>query len=92
MSMLDQTEAASLREFLSSRLEALIADANAAGWGTEDVLAGLTMVMQHQWLAYDHDPDPADDTDLETSRAARIDLPEDILENLDTERNVPRAG
>ena len=90
--MLDRTEPENLQEFLKSRLETLIADANATGWVTEDVLSGLTMIMQNHWLAYDHDPDPADDADLETSRAARIDLPKDVLEDLDAEENVPRAG
>ncbi|MDB5524956.1 MAG: hypothetical protein JWM58_2719 [Rhizobium sp.] len=90
--MPERTDPINLQDFLNARLEALVADANAAGWGTEDVLAGLTKVMQNQWRAYDHDPDPADDADLEATRAARIDVPAKILEDLDTEEGVSRGG
>lgn len=88
--MLDR--AADLRELLHSRLEILIADANEAGFATRDVLAGLRAELEEQRHVYDEDPDPAEDPDLEASRAASIRIPRAILEDIDTEEDVPRSG
>jgi hypothetical protein len=79
-------------DFLSMRLETLIAEANEAGFGTGQVLAGLTRLVQRQWHAHDEDPDPAEDIDLEAARAARVEIPADAFDDVDTEKGVPRAG
>lgn len=82
---------ADLQDFLHSRLELLIADANEAGFATKDVLAGLRDELEQQAHLYEEDPDPADDPDLEATRAARIRIPRDILNDIDTEENGPRS-
>lgn len=72
-----------LETFLENRLQGVIADANAAGWGTQDVLEALDSALKQARRAYREDPDPADDPDP-TEKS--------LSENLDTEEDVPRAG
>lgn len=81
-----------LQDFLHSRIDSLIADANEAGFATTDVLAGLRDELEQQWHSYDVDPDPADDPDLEATRAAKVRIPKNVLADIDTGENVPRAG
>lgn len=81
-----------LDDFLNTRLQMLIAEANGAGFGSEQILAGLTRLVQRQWHAYDEDPDPAEDTDLEAARAARVEIPADAFDDVGTEEGVSRAG
>lgn len=85
-------KAASLDDFLNTRLQTLIAEANEAGFGSEQVLAGLTRMVQRQWHAYDEDPDPAEDADLESARSANVEIPTDAFDDVDTEEGVSRAG
>jgi hypothetical protein len=38
----------------------LVADANAAGWGSKEVLNAIVETANKQRLAYEEDPDPSD--------------------------------
>ncbi|MGO7668891.1 hypothetical protein ACC817_02535 [Rhizobium ruizarguesonis] len=49
-------------------LERLIAAANAAGWGTEEITAALLKAAQSLSDANKRDPDPADDTRVAPAR------------------------
>lgn len=82
-----------LEDFLGSRLQALIADANEAGFATQDVIAGLRHALEQQRLAYEADPDPADDPEqLEVRRAAKVRVPKDAFDDLERKGSPPRAG
>ncbi|MDQ0323862.1 hypothetical protein QO002_006069 [Pararhizobium capsulatum DSM 1112] len=48
---------------------ALVDQATQAGWATQSTLKALGEIVTNQTLAYDHDPDPAeDDSDLNGRR------------------------
>jgi L-alanine-DL-glutamate epimerase-like enolase superfamily enzyme len=49
------------QENLEPAVQELIADANAAGWGTAEVLDALDELLRNLRLAYAEDPDPEDD-------------------------------
>ena len=76
--MRDTHDAKDLQNFLDIRLQTLIAEANEAGFGTADILAGLSHAVEQQRLAYDSDPDPADEPGLEAARAAKVRLPDEV--------------
>jgi hypothetical protein len=90
--MQDTLDQADLTDFLSAHIQVLIAEANEAGFGTDEILAALSHIISAQRLAYDADPDPADDPGLEAARSAGVDVPDDARDNIDTEKDVPRAG
>lgn len=90
--MLDTPGSANLQDFLRARVQALIADANGAGWGTPEVLAALSNVVRDTKHEYNEDPDPADEPDLLLARGAPVEIPASVLEDIDTEQDVPRAG
>lgn len=46
---------------LECRVQATIADANAAGWGTEESFDALASLITNLRQAYDEDPDPSED-------------------------------
>lgn len=48
-------------EALDLAVRALVDEAIVAGWKPEVVYAALASVADNQRLAYDEDPDPADD-------------------------------
>lgn len=81
---------ASLPSFLSERLGLLIAEANEAGYGSNDVLEELARQIASQGRAYQEDPDPAEDPDLEAARAATVRNPGQ--DNLDSEQSVPPSA
>lgn len=50
-----------LEESLDGKVGDLIAEANDAGYGTEETLEALDEVVDNQKVIYLEDPDPADD-------------------------------
>ncbi|QKK33680.1 hypothetical protein FE844_024835 (plasmid) [Rhizobium indicum] len=50
-------------------LETLIAAANEAGWGTEEITAALLKAAQFMSDANKRDPDPADDSSISNTSA-----------------------
>jgi len=68
----------------------LIAEANEAGFGTEEILAELGDLLQQQQIAYDADPDPADDPHPDDVRTADTRKPD--VADIDAEGGAPRAG
>lgn len=50
-----------LEEELDDRVSDLLAEANDAGYGTEEALEALDEVVDNQKVIYSEDPDPADD-------------------------------
>jgi hypothetical protein len=67
----------------------MIAEANEDGFGTEEILAELGDLLQQQQMAYDADPDPAEDP--EDFRITDVRKP-DATADIDAEEGVPRAG
>jgi hypothetical protein len=79
--MLDTLDTADLRDFLDAHIQVLIAEANEAGFGTEEILNELRDIIERQRIAHDADPDPAEDPS-----------PDNATADIDTEDGVPRAG
>jgi hypothetical protein len=50
-----------LQEELDAEIGETIAEANHAGYGTEETVEALEAVIENTKLALDLDPDPADD-------------------------------
>lgn len=50
-----------LQEELDAEVAETIAEANEAGYGTEETVEALEEVIENTKLALDLDPDPADD-------------------------------
>lgn len=61
-----------LEEALDGKVTEVVAEANDAGYGTDEALDALDDVVDNQKLIYDEDPDPADDAELEQAAASRI--------------------
>jgi hypothetical protein len=57
-----------LEERLDDKVVDIVAEANDAGYGTEEVLDALDDVIDNQKLVYAEDPDPADDPEPEEPR------------------------
>jgi hypothetical protein len=85
--MHDTLDTADLRDFLHAHIQVLIAEANEAGFGTEEILAELRDIIEQQRIAYDADPDPAEDP----GQAADARSPHHA-DTLDAEEEAPRAG
>ena len=79
--MLDTLDSADLRDFLHAHIQVVIAEANEAGFGTAEILAELRDILDKQRLAYDADPDPAEDPD-----------PDNAAPDIDPGREIPRGG
>lgn len=50
-----------LEEVLDTKVVEMLAEANDAGYGTEETLEALDDVVDNQRIIYNEDPDPADD-------------------------------
>lgn len=50
-----------LEASLDDKISELLAEANDAGYGTDEATAALLKVVNNQVVISDHDPDPADD-------------------------------
>ena len=50
-----------LEASLDDKISELLAEANDAGYGTEEATTALLKVVKNQAVISDHDPDPADD-------------------------------
>ena len=61
-----------LEERLDEKVVDVIAEAQDAGYGTEETLDALDDVVDNQKLIYNEDPDPADDPVPEQEAAQRI--------------------
>jgi hypothetical protein len=61
--MRDTLDSKDLSDFLQAHIQVLIAEANEAGFGTEEILTELRAIVEQQRIAYNTDPDPADDPD-----------------------------
>lgn len=68
-SLQDPDRKLELEERLDDRVVDVVAEANDAGYGTEEVLDALDDVIDNQKLVYAEDPDPADDSEPEEPRA-----------------------
>jgi hypothetical protein len=69
MSMPETLDTADLRDFLDAHIQVMIAEANEAGFGTGEILVELRDIVEQQQIAYDADPDPADDPRPRGTRA-----------------------
>jgi hypothetical protein len=87
--MRDTLNSKELIDFLSDHIQVIIADANEAGFGTREILAEFSRILDQQQQAYDADPDPAEDPVPGSSRTADI---RNAGDDIDTEQGVPRAG
>lgn len=59
--MPDSLEVSDLEEFIDTYLQVIIAEANEAGFSSDEILAALRQAIERQRLAFEEDPDPAED-------------------------------
>lgn len=57
----DPDRSIDLQEELDAQIGETIAEANDAGYGTEETIEALEQVVKNTRIALDMDPDPADD-------------------------------
>jgi hypothetical protein len=59
--MPDSLEISDLEDFVDVYLQVIIAEANEAGFSSEEILAALADALERQRRAFEEDPDPAED-------------------------------
>jgi len=54
-------EISDLEDFIDVYLQVIIAEANEAGFSSEEILTALSDALERQQRAFEEDPDPAED-------------------------------
>lgn len=68
----DPDRSTELQQDLAKIVEDVIAEANGAGYGTEETIEALDEVVEAMEIAYDEDPDPAEDPTSEDKWRAYV--------------------